>query len=241
MTVSVQNKILEKLKSRGYFRIELRPTKFTKDTFTLTECKEIIEKNQVRLRGWYFPHIGKTNGDFYNADDHIVGFVDTSRHYDIFKMFRSGQFVYYLNFWEDWIQHEPYGYNVEFREGVIRPNVKEVIMTLYTITEIFLFASRLASSNFPDKTMHVSIELKNCENRALILDQFGRSLHDTYTCKIPEFKIEKDIPLENIMTDYASLALDTTFKIFEQFNWDKITPETKDVFKTDQDKILLKA
>ena len=114
-------------------------------------------------------------------------------------------------------------------------------MTLYTITEIFLFASRLASSNFPDKNMHVSIELKNCQGRGLILDQFGRSLHEFYTCKISEFKIEKDIPLEDIITNYASLALDTTFEIFERFNWDKVSQGTKDAFKTDQDKILLKA
>lgn len=71
--------------------------------------------------------------------------------------------------------------------------------------------------------------------------EFGRSLNQFYQCKIPEFKIEKDTPLEEIMTNYASLALDTTFEIFERFNWDKVSQGTKDALKTDQDKILLKA
>lgn len=241
MTDILQEDVLKKLKSRGYFRIELRPTKFAKDNFTLTECKEIIEKNQVRLRGWYFPHMGKDYGDFFSADDHVVGFIDTSRHCEIFKMFRSGQFVYYLNFWEDWINYTPYGYNVKTEEGKTRPNVKETVMTLYTVTEIFLFASRLASSNFPDKNMYVSIELKDCQGRGLILDQFGSHLNQFYQCKIPEFKIDKNIPLEEIMTNYASLALDTTFEIFERFNWDHVSQGTKDSFKTRQDQILLKA
>jgi len=241
LTEITPENVLEKLKTRGYFRIELRPTKFTKDNFTLAECKEIVEKNQVRLRGWYFPHFAKNHGDFFNGDDHAVGFLDWSEHCEIFKMYRSGQFVYYLNFWEDWTAYLPYGYDVKDERGNKRPNVKEVIMTLYTITEIFLFASRLASSNFPDKNMHVSIELKDCQERGLILDQFGRSLHQFYQCKIPEFKIEKDIPLEEIMTNYASLALDTTFEIFERFNWDKVSQGTKNAFKVDQDKILLKA
>lgn len=235
-----QKSVLDKLKTRGYWRIELRPTKFQKEQFTLKECKGLIEQNQVRLRGWYFPHMSINHGDFFNAEDHVVGFVNWSEHCEIFKMYRSGQFVYYLNFWEDWINYSPYGFNVQFENGKTRPNVKEVIMTLYTVTEIFLFASRLASSQFGDKTMHLSIELKNCENRGLILDQFGRSLNQLYICKIPEFKIVKDIPLQEIITNYASLALDTTFEIFQHFNWD-YSQGTKDALKHDQDKILLKA
>jgi len=236
----IQDSVLEKVKSRGYWRIELRPTTFKEDQFTVAQCRHLIEDNQVRLRGWYFPHISRQHGDFFNAENHVVGFVDWYEHYEVFKLFQSGQFVYYLNFWEDWINYPPYGYDVKLPNGRTRPNVKETIMTLYTVTEIFLFASRLASSEFRDKTMHVSIELHDCENRGLILDQFGRNLNDFYTCKIPKFKIVKDMPLQEIITNYASLALDTTFEIFEKFNWD-YSEETKTTFKHDQDKILLKA
>ena len=98
MSEITQNSVLAKLKTRGYWRIELRPTKFKEDQFSLSECKKMIEENQVRLRGWYFPHYSTRHGDFFNAGNHVVGYIDRSEHCEIFKMYCSGQFVYYLNF-----------------------------------------------------------------------------------------------------------------------------------------------
>ena len=240
MSEITQDSVLDKLRTRGYWRIELRPTKFKEDQYSVSECKKLIDTNQVRLRGWYFPHYSTRHGDFFNAQNHVVGYVDWREHCEVFKMFRSGQFVYYLDFWEDWIDYPPYGYN-KVADGQKQPNGKEVIMTLYTVTEIFLFASRLATTDFPDKDMFVSIEMNDCQNRGLFMGSHDRlPLTQFYQCKIPKIQINKTIPLQELLTDYAKLALDVTFEIFDSFNWDYLD-ETKKSFKLEQEKFLLRS
>lgn len=151
-------------------------------------------------------------------------------------MYKSGQFIHYLGLWEDWIQYAPYGYNVELRAGVIRPNVLNIIMTLYTITEVFLFASRLVSNNLSDKTLHISLKLKNTNNRMLTFSDPMRMLHGNYTCRINEINVERDISTEDIIANFATLAMDVVVEIFEKFNWH--SPDIKNVLKENQEKFL---
>ena len=152
-------------------------------------------------------------------------------------MYQSGQFGHYLGFWEDWLERDPYGYQRKTDEGVSLPNVKETMMTLYTVAEIFLFASRLASNKIFDNTSHVSIQLKNTNNRKLIVDDSMRYLHDNYTCKYEPIKIEKDITLEDILTNSQELSLQTTFEIFQKFNW-ILKDDSKEGIRKDQEKFL---
>jgi len=109
-------------------------------------------------------------------------------------------------------------------------------MTLYTITEIFLFASRLASP-LNDKSMHVSIGLKNTENRMLVFEDGMRSIYNDYICKIPEFVFAKDIPLNDILANYSDLSFKITLDVFERFNW-KMSEDSKANLKKDQNKFL---
>lgn len=152
-------------------------------------------------------------------------------------MYQSGQFVHYLGFWEDWLGRDPYGYQRKTDKGISLPNVKETMMTLYTVAEIFLFASRLASDKFFDNTLHISIQLKNTKNRKLIVDDFKRYLHGDYTCKYEPIKIEKDIPINDILANSQELSLQTTFEIFQKFNW-IIEENSKEGMKKDQEKFL---
>src|SRR5690348_12794894 len=121
--------ILGKIKSKGYWEIELRPSVYKKDNLSLSECNEIIEKYQVRLRGWYYPHIAHHEyGEVFNGDNFVEGLVDSFKHLEVWRMYTSGQFIHYLNFWEDWIGYQPYGHTNE--SGVHTAyNVKSILMT----------------------------------------------------------------------------------------------------------------
>ncbi|MGI0022642.1 MAG: hypothetical protein ACRD9Q_07260 [Nitrososphaeraceae archaeon] len=230
------SELIEKIKSRGYWQIELRPLIFKKDRLSVADCKKVVEKCQVRLRGWYYPHIGYEAGDVFSGDNFEQGYVEWKEHCEIWRMYRSGQFIHDFSFWEDRLEYEPYGYNVRLSNGSIRHDVMNIIMTLYTVTEIFLFASRLASNSLFDKTLHVSIKLKNTNNRLLIFSDPTRMLHGTYMCKINEINIERDVSTEDIIANFATLAMDVVVEIFEKFNWH--SPDIRNVLKSDQEKLL---
>lgn len=227
--------VLEKIKSRGYWEIEIRPAIYKKEKFSLPECKEIVEKCQVRLRGWDYPHIAHHEyGDVFSGDNFVEGLVDSHKHLEVWRLYQSGQFIHYLNFWEDWIEYQPYGYTV-IKDQPPR-TVKSILMTLYTVTEIFTFASRLASNKIYDKMLHISLKLKNTNNRSLIFEDQFRTLFGDYRSKINEISIAKDITVEDILANSPNLAMDVTVEIFHKFSW--LSQDIKKVLKDDQEKFL---
>ena len=230
--------ILQKIKSRGYWEIEIRPTTYRQDRISLPKCREIIESHQVRLRGWYYPHVAHHEyGEVFTGNEYVEGLVDSPKHCEVWRMYKSGQFIHYLNFWEDWIAHDPYYYIANEKGQIIR-SVKEILMTVYTVTEIFTFASRLASSKLFDKRVHISLKMNNTINRSLIFGEssFDRVLYDSYTCKINEIIVERDLEVDDVLDNSAKLAMDVVEEIFYKFNWH--SKDIKTVFKNDQEKFL---
>jgi len=232
-----ESSVLERIKSRGYWEIEIRPINYQKERISLPKCREIIEACQIRLRGWYYPHIAQHEfGDVFTGNDFVEGLVDAPKHCEVWRMYKSAQFIHYLNFWEDWIEHEPYGYPSKGNEWPRTRTVKSILMTLYTVTEVFTFASRLASNKIFDKTVHISLKLKNNDNRSLIFEDSFRILYADYKSKINEIIIARDVTVEDILANSSSLAMDVTVEIFHRFNW--LAEDIKNVLKDDQEKFL---
>ncbi len=50
--------LLEKIKSRGHWRVVIRPGRFVEKRIQeISTLYPIIEKTSVNLRGWDFPHV----------------------------------------------------------------------------------------------------------------------------------------------------------------------------------------
>src|SRR3989344_2661547 len=49
----------EKIKGGGHWRVIIRPAKssYKQDRFSVEELEQIVRDAQVRLRGWYYPHL----------------------------------------------------------------------------------------------------------------------------------------------------------------------------------------
>lgn len=230
-----ETEILRKIKSKGFWEIEVRPSVYKKEHLSLLDCQEIIEKCQIRLRGWYYPHIAHHEyGEVFNGNNFVEGLVDSLKHLEVWRMYQSGQFIHYLNFWEDWIGYAPYGQT----DNAIHTanNVKSILMTLYTVTEIFTFASRLASNKVFDNSLHISIKLKNINNRLLMFEDSFRTLYADYRSRINEMSIIRDVTVEDILANSANIAMGVTVEIFNKFNW--LSKDIEIAIKEDQAKFL---
>src|ERR1035441_3490152 len=104
--------ILDKIKSRGYWRINFEPLVYEQKLKTLGECKDIIEKSQVELRGWNYPHFPRRTGTdvgLESGDKFYEGWIDWFNHIEFWRMYQSGQFLHYFAVREDWSESDGWG------------------------------------------------------------------------------------------------------------------------------------
>jgi len=230
--------IQEKIKSRGYWEIEIRPSKFKENNITLAQCTDLIVKCQVRHRGWYYPSFGNKKQEFYTGNDCQVGLCDWQDHVEVWKFFQSGLFIHHLGLWEDYMaEYRGLFGNTDSRAKEFPPGTMlEVVSALYTLTEVFLFAARLAENKVFESNLIISIKLHNTKNRKLRILEGFRDLFDDYTCQINSIELkDKIINVDELLKNYSRIALDTTLEIFDRFNWKYNEEQIRQVLSKDQD------
>lgn len=184
------------------------------------------------MRGWDYPHINSKYG-VSSGDSWVENVTDWNDHKEFWRMYQSGQFFHVFACWEDWWgpvrifwsekkETEP-GYGLEF------------LSTLYSLTEIFEFASRMAKKELSDNMLKISINLHGMKNRRIVTTEINRSLFDSYACKIEKIIYNKEIAVSEIISANNELAVDATCYVFERFSW--LDPP-KRVLKEEQDKFL---
>jgi hypothetical protein len=208
---------LAKIKSRGYWEVIVRPLRFERERLnTLKACADLVIENKVRLRGWDYPHVSSkyraVSGDYW-----VENITDWSDHIEIWRMYQSGQFFHLFGCIEDWLgqerifwsekRHLEPGYGLSF------------LCTLYTLTEIYEFASRLAKKGIFDDFLTVSITLHGMKNRRLVTFDIRRSLYDNHICNIQNIQLSRKISVSEMIGTSNDLAIDDTYRTFERFNW----------------------
>src|SRR6266571_4616409 len=128
------------IRSRGYWRVNVRPTVFIPERVALRELEAITRDSIVQLRGWDYPHFpreGVTRGNDFIEGATEAAFIS---HLEVWRLYQSGQFIHLFSMREDWVEGTPLP-----GLGNVKPGeLLSLESTLYTITEIFLFAARLA-------------------------------------------------------------------------------------------------
>ena len=83
-----------KIKPGPHWRMTLRPLEYERARFrSLSDCRTAIEQAQVRLRGWYFPHLSSKPEDQEAGNDYIAVGTDRSGQLEYWRFYLSGQFV----------------------------------------------------------------------------------------------------------------------------------------------------
>ena len=228
--------ILHKIKSRGYWEVIIRPTRFEEERFSLSECIQKVRECNVRLRGWDYPHVSSRHPPYIGGADYWESMTDFNGHKETWRIYQSGQFVHLFGCHEDWLG-EPTLFFGPSKYAHIKPgSVLGVIMTLYTVTEIYEFATRLAQKRLFNGTSFLSITLHGMKNRKLTFFDSRRYLPDEYICNIVDLKRpEKSIAVDELLGRGHEMALDHTIWILTRFKW--LNPP-KEILGTEQQKFL---
>jgi hypothetical protein len=230
-------KILNKIKSRGSWRINFRPL-IIKEKLDLPECKNIVEKNNVKYRGWYYPHVPRRSGDdtdLVPGNHYYEGWIDWGAHKEIWRMYQSGQFIHYKAIEEDWYKEDDW-YNDSQLKNTEPGTILSVINAVYLITEIFEFLSRLARNLLYEEGVSIDIRLiKTVRRELVILDPMRAPLFDQYKTGIDEISFADKYNSEQIIQNAREEALKVIIYIFHRFGWEN--PPTE-IFKSDQEKLI---
>jgi len=210
--------LISKIKSKGYWRVEIRPTIFEKLLIpTFSKAQEIVQSCTVLWRGWDYPHWNANT--VRNMSDWVESWEDWKHEIEYWRFYRSGQFIHIFAAHEDYMNVEsmlPKRYPPRPpRDGYI-----SFVSTTYQVTEILEFAARLANKDILHPSAFISIGLYNMKDHALASFNGSRHLHDGYVYTIDDpIVIEREIPQQELIANPDNFALDFIIEIFERFNW----------------------
>jgi hypothetical protein len=214
--------ILEKIKSRGYWQVIIRPLKYEEERLgTLSNCAELVQHCRVRLRGWDYPHVSRHG--ITSGTDYVESLTDWERYKELWRMYLSGQFFHLFGLREDW--WGPVRIFWSERRETIPGYGLSILSTLYTITEIYEFAARLVQRDVFGDALNLSIMLNKMKDRRLVTLKIERSLSDSYICHVNSIPLERTMTVEEILGKSNEYAVDDTFRIFEIFNWFRVPKE----------------
>jgi len=191
---------------------------------------ELVQTNAVRLRGWDFPHYDRKT---VLRDQQYLGVqVNWRGHVEMWRMFRSGQFVYFGAPWDlamDLQQRLLREFQIVMvpspsrRESV--PGVLSFIGMIYSVTEFYLFAARLAKA-LETPGLQFEVGLKNVENWALVAGEVGVPWSSFYQCRTRNVRIKED-DYDRLVNDPVGDAGAALKEIFALFGWDNSTGAIK--------------
>jgi hypothetical protein len=210
------NDHFESLAKKNHWRFMIRPTVFDAARLpNLSACWRLIEECQVQLRGWNFPHV---QGDYkLVGNDWIQSGFKTGDLEEAWRLFQSGQFVFYSVIYEDF--HE-----VPWKSSRYPPSGKprrylEITSTIYKLAEFFEFAARLAAKNLLSPAVEMSVRITGLTNRPLVYWDAGRHWWDEYSASEDVLEFQRTVSDQELLGSSAEIALDAAIHFFERFQW----------------------
>ena len=208
---------LDKLRSRGHWRVVIRPGQFLPARIKdIASLQAILQNNFVELRGWDFPHLDPHTEPHIDVD--WVGQESEWEHYlEVWRFYQSGQFVDITSMsgeWRDQSGLSPPDAN--WRPGQFL-GVGDAVSTY---TEIFVFASRLALTEEWDEGVHIEVTCTGLDGRRLWVDSRNRwPMRRIYEATIQELPYKVDLLRTALVAEPWELALEPARELFQRFGW----------------------
>jgi len=229
--------LLEKITSRGYWRVNFQPVVDAVKLPTVESCKQVVEESALELRGWEYPAVllGSPEVVRERHENYFELSNDWWNHIEFWRMYQSGQFLHYLALREDWLQDDGWASQ---QEKQVPPGTRlGVVGTVYQATEIYAFLQRLVQKGLYDEGVAVSVRLVGMKGRALWLDDPMR-IRFSFERKTDAEQIEwKQVHTKDeVLSKAPELARDVLRHVFDRFGWQP----NEEQLRADQDKLLSK-
>jgi hypothetical protein len=212
------SELLNKIKSRGYWQIIIRPRSFNPNRVgDISSLLPLLSKFVIRIRGWDFPHIDFRSSPHLDID-WIGQETDWNYHKSIWRFYQSGQFVYILAMAIDWRDESSFWPADQLWKPMTQLGVGD---TIFTFAEILEFASLLALSDAGDNNMQIDIKVRNIKGRELYIDSFRHRVpfSTSYRIQMQDYPFSKNISRSDLISSHKVYAFDAAQQLFKRFGW----------------------
>jgi hypothetical protein len=209
--------LADEIRSRGHWRIYLQPTPPAGDRLPHRDLQPTLASARVQLRGWDFPHLDRA-GTVRRRSASILGETDWRYYREVWEFWQTGLFTYLIGIHEDWGERAP-GWGPS-PEVATRGALLGVGDTIARMTEIFVFAARLARSPAGAERMSIAIEISPLDGRSLWIDSPRRvQLDGVFASDAKAFAYTGEVERNALETHCLSLAVDQSLEVFARFGW----------------------
>lgn len=214
------SELLEKMRSRGYWKVIIRPTTFVENRIeNPADLYRILDKSAARIgRRWFgFPHI-QWESETSRGKDWIGQEFRWGRYLELWRFYQSGQFVSYRGLYGDWADHAaalPVPAEADLR-GYLE--AKDALLQL---TEVFQLAASLTFTAAAADCVHIAASLHNLEGRRLIFYRGAAPPRpiSAVPSAVNEFVYRREFPKITLAAQAQELALQAAGELFRCFDW----------------------
>jgi hypothetical protein len=225
-----------------HWRLNFRPATYDKTRLdSLKDCLETVQKHQVRKRGWSFPHIPRDQHSMMYGENFLAAWSDAWGHLEYWRLYQSSQFLYLGSVrevtekeWSARIRHIMKSHADDHVDIDSVPGFLSITEVIFTVTEYFEFAARLAQAEIYKDVIQVSISITGIAGFMLAADQ-NRIWSSDYVTSQDRLTYDVRVGAADVVASGADEALKCAIWIFERFGW--LTPSI-DAIKLDQQKLL---
>ena len=219
------NALLEEIRSRGYWKVIIRPTTFKeKRVQDKSALEHILRKTSVSIKGWNFPHVDDFR-EFDTGPDWIGQEIETESILELWRFYQSGQFVHYFGMVEDWIDSPDQYLRYENNHKIVCLSAESVVTRF---TEIFEFAARLSFTEVGDTGTHLEVAAVNISNHFLPA-QLNSGLGRLLQSRVTEVTFKTDPSRTELVAEKRDLALKAAIQFFRCFEWDPSIELLRDI------------
>lgn len=208
--------LLERIEGYGFWRVNITPVSAPPDQLLLSECREIVRRSAVSIRGWDYPHINVRNdaeSGFGNFGTYTEDWIDWHGFLEFWRMYRSSQFLSYNALRED---TKP----GDFGNPQVR--VLDAVGAIFQITEITDFCQRLVAAGLYASGIRLRISLRNTQGRLLRAGINRMPFHDRKENGAKEINLDRDLDASQFRDSYRSVAVGLCIELFDQFGWSPV-------------------
>lgn len=207
--------VLDKIRSRGHWDVEIRPLPFDADRLQYEELESAIEGTTVRMRGWPVPFVDHRE-PWLRGNDWIGQDVEALlvSHMEAWRLFASGQFVHLRAISADW------GESHLIAPGRPDERVIPVWEILFYLTEVTELAARLALKMKRPASVLLRAKLFDMAGRSLVVGQHNRAeFVRPYVQQQDVLQAEAQMDTEDLVAEPREIALKLARELLLRFGW----------------------
>jgi len=211
--------------SKPHWHVNIKPKVVIPERIdTIKQLWNLMETCRVTLRGWDYPHVDREKRNRGYGANWIASWCKFFMgHQEYWQFFQSAEFRHYFSFWEDGDSDEAKRrakLNIPLMPNDFIPSgYLSVLSTLYSFTEIFEFAARLANKGIFEHSVLISVRMSGIQNRALFFWDVTRILKECYYSTETRLERTLVIKTEDLIQKSKDYALKTMLWFFERFQW----------------------